>query len=212
MAPSFFIGVLMANSEIEICNLAQSRLGDKASIENIDTPKKAEERVYSKWYHISRQAALRLLKPNFAIKREFWACDANYKPAFGYDYAYKIKSDCLRVLTIGGVDTRALNYPVENGYLLTNDYQGGALPVRYVADVTDIKKFTPDFIRLFSWQLAYDVCFEITESEQAMNRMEQILPLKMAEFCGTDAQENRPKRINRSKLLADRHGFNGGQS
>lgn len=197
----------MTNSKNAICNLAQSRLGDKGSIENIDIPQKAEERVYAKWYDISRQSTLRLLKPNFAIKREFWATDANYKPAFGFDYAYKIKNDCLRVLSIGGVDTRDLNYPVENGYLLTNDYQGGALPVRFVSDVTDIKKFTPDFIRLFSWQLAYDVCYEITESESAMNRMEQILPAKIAEYCGTDAQENRPRRINRSNLLVARHGY-----
>jgi hypothetical protein len=197
----------MAKTKTEICNLASSRLGGMGSVENIDNPDKETEVVYSKWYDVSRRTALRQMMPSFAKKREKWAQVSSYVPAFGYKYAYKYSSKCLKLLGIGNLYEKDNNYAVEDGYILTNEYYKDGLPVRYIQDVEDVSKFTDDFVSLFAWFLARDVCLEITDSPEKFSMIENILPLKIAEVCGVDAQENRPIRIERSNLKAARLGL-----
>lgn len=197
----------MVSTKTGICNLALSRCGSKGSVENIDKPSKQTEIVCAKWYDISRRTALKTMMPSFARRREFWALDANYKPAFGYEYAYQYKSDCLKILGIGNIGMCRRDYAVEGGYLLLNEYFEEGVPVRYVGDVTDVSKFTPDFVNLFSWILARDICIEITDSSQKYQQIEQILPAKIIEYCGVDAQENRPVRVSASNLLRSRVGL-----
>ena len=134
----------------DICNLAISHLGDKGSVENIEIPEKQTEIVCAKWYDISRQTALRQMMPSFARKREMWPLDAEYIPAFGYGYVYLYKTDCLKILGIGDLYEKNNDYAVEDGHLLINSYYEDGLPVRYVADIKDPSKYTPDFIDLIS--------------------------------------------------------------
>lgn len=197
----------MVNTKTEICNLALSCIGDKGSVENIDVPEKQTEIVCAKWYDVSRQTALRQMMPSFARKREIWPLAVDYRPAFGYDYAYKYKSNCLKVLGIGEIGRRCRDYAVESGYLLTNEYHENGLPVRYVYDVEDVSQFTPDFVSLFAWFLAKDICIELTENESKYAQIEQILPTKILQYCGVDSQENRPVRISESRLMRARAGL-----
>jgi hypothetical protein len=195
------------NSKTEICALALSRLGNQNSIEDIDNPKKQTEVVCAKWYDVSRQSALKTMMPNFARKRAIWALDANYTPAFGYEHAYKYQSDCLKILGVGDVRSSKKNYEVEGGYLLTNVLYEDGLPVRYVADITDVSKFTPDFIQLFSWFMARNICMELEVDMNKYQAIEQILPSKIVEYCGVDSQENPPHRVSRSLLEVERLGL-----
>lgn len=197
----------MAKTKTEICNLANSRLGGMGSVENIDNPEKDTEVVYSKWYDVSRRTALRQMMPSFAKKRALWARVAGYTPAFGYQYAYKYSKSCLKILGVGNLYEKSNNYVVEDGYILTNEYYEKGLPVRYIYDVEDISKFSDDFISLFAWILARDVCLELTDSPEKFSMIENILPTKIAEVCGVDAQENKPIRIERSNLRASRLGL-----
>lgn len=194
-------------SKTEICALALSRLGNQNSIEDIDNPKKQTEVVCAKWYDVSRQSALKIMMPNFARKRAVWALDADYTPAFGYDYAYKYQSGCLKILGIGNTRSSKKDYEIEDGYLLTNTYYSDGLPVRYVADVTDTTQFTPDFIELFSWILARNICMELEVDMRRYEAIEQLLPQKIVEYCGVDAQENPPVRVSHSILEVERLGL-----
>ena len=194
-------------SKTEICALALSRLGNQNSIENIDTPKKQTEIVCAKWYDVSRQAALKTMMPNFARKRAIWAKSADYVPAFGYTYAYKYQADCLKILGVGEARGTLKNYDIEGEYLLTNENYEEGLPVRYIADVTDVSKFTSDFIQLFSWILARNICMELEVDMRRYEAIEQLLPQKIVEYCGVDAQENPPKRVSHSLLEVERLGL-----
>lgn len=196
----------MAKTKIEICNLALSRLGGMASVENIDAPEKETEVVCSKWYNTSRKTALRQMMPSFAKKRDCWV-QASYTPAFGYKYAYKYDSKCLKLLGIGNLYEKDNDYVIEDGFVLTNTFYKDGLPVRYIYDVEEVSKFTDDFVSLFAWFLARDVCLELTESPEKFSMIENILPMKIAEVCGVDSQENRPIRIERSNLKAARLGL-----
>lgn len=193
----------------EICNLALSRLGDKKTVENIDNPTTQTEKTFAKWYDITRRAALRKMMPNFARVREVWA-KSNYTPAFGYKNAYDYRSDCVKILGIGNLDTPDYDYVVEGNYLLSNgDYESG-LPVRYVKDITDITKFDDNFIELFSLLLAYNVAPEVTESVGRLQYLTQILPSKVAEVIAVNSQENKPFIIRSSRLKNARLGYGYG--
>lgn len=193
-------------TKAEICNLALSRLGDKKNVENLETPTTQVEKVFAKWYDVTRRSALRRMMPSFARTRKLWA-KSNYVPDFGYAHAYQYRSDCVKVLGIDDLDKTQNNYTVEGGYILTNENYEKGLPVRYVEDVKDLSRFSDSFIELFSFMLAYNVAPEITESTNKLQYLESILPQKIAEMIGIDSQENKPIIIHRSRLKAARLGL-----
>lgn len=186
-------------SKVDICNLALSRLGDKRTVEDIDAGKKHEELVFKKWYDITRQSTIKRAMPSFAMVREFWP-KSNYVPEFGYSNAYLYKSDCLRVLGIGNVGENENNYSREGNFLLCDEEFPNGLPVRYLKDISETQKFPSDFVELLSFELAANVCTELTESSQLLSYIQQILPIKRLEFTGLCAQENKPIRVSRSRF------------
>ena len=196
----------MSYSKNDVCNLALSCMGNRGSVENIDNPKKQEEIAFSKWFDISRRSALRQLMPSFARKRDVWAM-ADFTPSFGYAYAYKVRSDCVRVLGLGNLYEKKNDYSVEGGYLLTNRHHPEGLPVRYVEDILDPSLYTDDFILLWAWILADNTCMEITNDRTMKSYVDQTLPIKIMEICGVDSQENKPIRVAHSPILDSRHGI-----
>lgn len=193
----------------EICNLALSRLGDKKTVENIDNPTTQTEKTFAKWYDITRRAALRKMMPNFARVRGIWA-KSNYTPAFGYTYAYDYRSDCVKILGIGNMDTPDTDYVVEGNYIFSNGTYENGLPVRYIKDVVDVTLFDDNFIELFSLLLAYNVAPEVTESVSRLQYLTQVLPTKIAEVIAVNSQENKPFIIKKSRLKAARIGYGYG--
>lgn len=190
----------------EICNLALSRLGDKNEVYSLEQPTTQIEKIFAKWYDVTRRAALRRMMPSFARTRRLIAL-SNYKPDFGYEYAYQYPSDCVKVLGIGNLDEFQNDYSVEGGYILTNTLYENGLPVRYVEDVRDLGRFTDNFIELFSFMLAYNVAPEITESTSKLQYLENIMPNKIMEMIGIDSQENKPIIIKKGRLQAARLGL-----
>lgn len=191
----------------QIANLALACLGNKGSIENIDNPTKQVEIVCHKWWDVSRKTALRYMMPSFARKREKWAQDLSYQCAFGYKKAYLVKSDCVKILGIGTIEQKCNDYAVEDNHILTNDMYEDGLPVRYVADVKETNKYTPDFSELFAWILARNMATELEYSTEQFQLIEKILPEKIMEYCAVDAQENKPIRVSHSRLQIARLGL-----
>jgi len=192
-------------SKSEICNLALSRLGDKKTVEDIDNPTTQTEKTFMKWYDVTRRSALRRLMPSFARKRKLWA-KSEYKPDFGYQYAYLYQPTCLKVLGIGNMDNPVTDYVVEGGYILTNsDYPDG-LPVRYVEDSNNVYEFDDAFVELFSLILASNVAAEVTESASLIKYINELIPVKTAELIAMTSQENKPFVVTKSRLKNARIG------
>jgi hypothetical protein len=76
-----------------------------------------------------------------------------------------------------------------------------------VADIEDTSKFTPDFVQLFSWILASNICMELEIDMNKYQQIMQMLPQKIVEYCGVDAQENPPVRVSHSILEVERLGL-----
>lgn len=193
-------------TKIDICNLALARLGDKQSIEDIDNPTNQLEMTLSRWYDISRRSALRTMMPSFARARKKWIL-SNFKPAFGYTYAYKCPNDCLKVIGIGEADNPDNNYVVEGGYILTNSDYKGELPVRYIKDVEDVALFDDLFVELFSLLLAFNIAPEVTENANIITYLSNTIKTKTAEALAVAGQENKPIIVKNSRLSVARRGL-----
>lgn len=196
-------------SKVDLCNMSIGRLGNYGTISNIDTPRSDAEITCALWYDISRQAFLKLAMPNFAIARKR-VSQVVETPPYPFGYSYEYPSDCLKVLGIGAVEDKENNYTVENNRIYTDLQYDEGLPLRYIKDITDVSKMSPEFKIEFSWYMAGNIALEITQDLSKVKMIEEILPSKLSMLSGLNAQENRPIRISRSRFKnARRTGFGG---
>lgn len=188
----------------DICNMTLSHLGNYGTVTDIDLGTSSKELVFKLWYDVTRQAALRLCIPNFAMERRKVA-KLDVTPAFGYRYAYEYPSDCLKVLGVGEIDDKAKEFTIEGGRIyLEKDYPDG-LPIRFIKDFEDVSAMDSDFQILLSFMLAPNVALPITQKQSIVKQLEQMLPSKISMLSGTNAQENPPIRISHSKIKQSRY-------
>lgn len=190
-------------SKVQICNLAQSMLGQADTVSDIDAPKTDREKTYAKWYDICRQFTLKLVKPNFALGREVVA-QLPVGPAFGYEFQYAKPALCLAVLGVGNVEEKQNNYGVEGETIQHDtDYDEG-MPVRFVKDITSVALFSPEYTLLLAQYIAAHAALEVTQDAQKAAKLMAALPTDMSTASGLNAQENRPVRISNSRFKAAR--------
>lgn len=187
-------------SKNELCNLAVGRLGNYGTINDIDQPKTDKEIVCALWYDISRQAFLKMAMPNFAIARKRVSQVSGITVPYPFAYAYEYPSDCLKVLGIGAVEDKKNDYTVEGNRIYTDVLYEDGLPLRYIKDITDVTAMSPEFKIGFSWYMAGNIALEITQDLNKVKLIEQLLPQKLSELSGLNAQENRPIRISNSRF------------
>jgi hypothetical protein len=192
----------------EICNMALNILGSTNNILSIENPKNPEERICSNWYEVAKRETLRRLCPKFATTRDIWAKSVETIPAFGYKYAYKYRSDCVRLLGVGNLDAKLNNYPVENGFILCNEDYPNGLEVRFIKDINDVNLFTDDFKIGFAYILSGYICQAITKSLTKQAWISQEVDRKILQITSAASQETPPIRVSRSSMLASRvNGF-----
>lgn len=180
--------------------MSVQHLGNYPSVMNIDTPTTDLEKTFALWYDIERQTLLKTAMPNFSLKRSVLA-EAVIPMKFGYTKAYPIPNDCLKVLGIGDIeDKNCTRYTIEGGYIyIDGDYPDG-LPVRYIADITDVTRMTPEFKTTFAISLGIAVALPVTQSLEKKALLIKLLPQAMANLTGVNAQENMPIRRSTSRF------------
>ena len=193
---------MSVNSENDLCNMALSHLGNFGTVSDIRQPSNDKEVTFALWYDISRQTFLKMTMPNFALKRRRVARVSEIPPFgddLGYQYAYEYPSDCLKALGLGEVALKEDNHAVEGGLIWTvAEYDDGA-PLRFIKDVTDVSKMSPEFKVGFSMFLAMNVAMEVTQDTVKARELLMMLPDRISLISGLNAQENRPIRISHSR-------------
>lgn len=187
------------NSKVELCNMALSHLGNYGTISDIDTPKTDKELTFSLWYDIARQAFLKQTMPNFSIGRRY-VSQVSETPPYPFKYSYEYPNDCLKLLGIGSVEDKQNDYTVENNRIYTDVLYSDGMPIRFIADITDVTKMSPEFKVGFSMYLASVTALEITQDLDKVQMLKQMLPSEMSALSGLNAQENRPIRISTSRF------------
>ncbi len=105
-------------SEVQICNEGLAFIGVPAILTLGDNSKPA--RQCNLIYTSKRDELLRSHEWKFATKRTNLS-PTTTAPAFGWDYAFNIPSDCLKLLYVGDSDGNRREYSLELNQILTNN-------------------------------------------------------------------------------------------
>jgi len=146
-------------SDVDICNLALSRLGDDANIVSINPPEGSPQAEHcARFYPLARDVLLQMHPWSFAVREETLAPLA--QTGAGWAYVYTQPAQALSVLAVLPAHsqeptTRTKFVTQMNAYghviILTNEANAR---VRFVARVTDSTQFPPLFVDALAWLLA----------------------------------------------------------
>jgi hypothetical protein len=164
----------------DICNMALSLLRENA-IMNIDysEPSGDTERVLNLWYDISRKECIIDVNPTFAIKRETVAKEEDIVINNVKYNAFRIPSDCLRVLDIENTDNEESEYILEGEYVYcgSND----TINIRYASDQHFLNSSNTKFNICLSYYIAYNICGQIQNNQQLQQFFLQLKQQKQSE-------------------------------
>lgn len=199
-------------SIVDICNLALSHLGNKASVVSINPVDGSVEADYcSRFYQIARDEIIELGDWTFARTRATLALLAA-NPSTTWEYAYALPSDCMvpRRLVTGEVyahEDDSRDFDVEGTTLLTNKEDAVLIYTRSIEDPT---KFTPNFVTAVSYKLAAYLAGPILRGESgstAAQKLHAIAAQKVLESMAADG--NRSWRSDEfvPSMVAARGGY-----
>lgn len=220
-------------SEVEICNLALSHLGDRATVASIDPPEgSAQAEHCARYYPVARDSLLEMHTWNFATRRTTLAQVT--MPFSQWQFAYPMPADCLSVIAIlppgasddytapiptsytqGGIPLAAQGVNTPQPYVCEVDGQGnrliytnveGAL-VRYIALVTNTTNFTPLFVQALSWHLAAMLAGPILKGEAGAAQArtcEQMASYYLGKAINSDSRQREVRPLHTVSWMAAR--------
>lgn len=178
-------------SEVTICNLALSHLGDDR-INSLDDPTR-QGRACKLLYAAARDAVLREHPWNFATSREYLALLTGATPV-GWDYAYAYPIDCLFAREIWQEVEQLTPTPFAvvrtsgRRVVVTNEADAA---LEYTAQVTDTTQFDALFIDALGYKLAAELAMPLTRSVQITQAMLTLYTNRMAQATTIDSREGR---------------------
>lgn len=186
-------------SEVDICNLALSHLGDSATVASIDPPEgSAQAEHCQRFYPIARDSLLELHNWKFATKRTRLALlDVD---SWNWTYAYAEPSDAMKIIGIlpptatpiePTADYETMATDDGSGLILTDLEEATAL---YIAEVTDTMRFSPMFVTTLSWHLASMLAGPIIKGDVGAaeaKRCQQMMLYHLAQAKVSDANQRR---------------------
>ena len=141
-------------------------------------------------YPDARDALVAEYPWNFAMARDSLPALTD-APAWGYDYAYQLPADCLRLWSIQGEpECEVAPYKIEGRRIVTD----GAAPLKilYIRKIENPGEFSPLFIEALVVKLAAEGAFRFTGSVAREQAMVELYREKVAMARRYDAQEGTP--------------------
>lgn len=203
-------------SEIDICNLALSHLGDNATVASLDPPEgSAQAEHCARFYPIARDSLLEMHTWGFATKRIQLAQLGTGWPE--WNYAYAQPADALNIVAIlppdatddysaGGIATGvSTGGPyVPQPYSCETDANGAdviytdqALAVlRYTGIVTDTTRFSPLFVVTLSWHIASFLAGPILKGDAGAAESKRCAAMMQAYLSKAVESDAGQRRIN----------------
>ena len=191
-------------SEVDICNLALSHLGDEATVASISPPEGSAQSAHcARYYPIARDTVLEAHPWSFSTKRVALALTGT--PPDSWAYSYAVPADCLRpfaVLAPGATNDDTQDYIREGDYIYTNT---ASAILRYGVSVSDTTKYTPAVMTAISWLLASYLNGPITKGEKALEqKCTAMYGAWMALAKSMDANAQKVTRDYKPGWIADR--------
>jgi hypothetical protein len=158
-------------SEVEICNLALSHLGERASITSISPPDQSKYAGdAAMFYSMARDIALEAYAWDFATTRVALAQTTN--TFTNWEYAYSLPADYLKareVFDANAIDESADNPFSVEGQILYTNVENAVL--RYTKKITNTGLFSPTFVFATSLLVASYLAGPVTKSRKVSNEL-----------------------------------------
>lgn len=175
-------------SQVAICNLALLKFGS-ITITSITEDTREARACHSLW-DLVRDDLLYSYPWKFALLRYTLGAPLAAAPEFEYDYQYTLPADCLRVFEMY---KSTENWTVENGVFLCNrNSADDDIQIRYIAQVTDLTKFNPAFVKCLATALAAELAPKLKDDPKLRLSLLQELQIDVATAYKLDAIEGEP--------------------
>lgn len=174
----------MAGSDVEICNRALDLLGAEPITALAGASVAA--RLCNRNFIPARDAVLRAYPWNEAVARAALAADVT-APTWGFDYAYTLPTDCLRVVTIEAESDSTGAWRVEGRKILTD--VGAPLNIRYIRQLTDPGLIGPMLADAIAARLAAQIAFGVTNNASMAQQMQALAEQAIRDARQIDALE-----------------------
>lgn len=201
-------------SDVDICNLALSRLGDEATVTSIDPPEGSAQAAHcTRFYPMARDTIQDMHNWWFCIVRASLA-QLNTPPAFGWQYAYAVPSNLVSMLAVyipGATDDYApqefeMESLSDGTQVLYANVQNAAC--KYVQRVTDPAKYQPMFTDSLAWLLASMLAGPVLKGEAgqaAAKGCYQMFRATLSQAIESDANQRRIRPTHRPDWIRDRN-------
>jgi hypothetical protein len=194
-------------TDVEVCNLALARLGQKpiSSLSDADDA----SAVCDLHYDTTRRALLRSYVFNFAKKVDELTVSSTETPAFGYESAFALPSDFIRLLSLGdytiNADTPAGLYDIVGNFIYTDQEDSAdTLNICYIRDNETVAQWDALFVKLMYLELAKAMAYAFTLKPSLVVQLDNELGDVRLAAAAVAGQEKPPRRIQRSRLIESR--------
>lgn len=171
----------MATSSVEIANSALIKIGAEVIVAMSDSNVRA--RTMTEQYDKCRRRLLIAHPWNFAIQRLELAENAT-APINGWDHAYDLTTDVLRVLEIN--DDDEAEWVVEGRQILTDESE---CIIKYIKNVTDTTQFSKYFEEVLALLMAADASMVLKGNATHTTNLYKAYKEALSEARTMDAQE-----------------------
>ena len=194
------------NARVDICQAAAMKVGSE-DITSIENPVTVTESRLSFLYEQTKRYVLRSAVWNFAQRIVTLASCAETPPA-GFTKVFALPPDNVRYLGLminGELVTQATeDYMLADGKIYQRFITSDSLVIKYIRDVHEVKKFDDLFIKAFVLALAYELAFVESQKSVLSDRLLKEYDLALMEAKSIDGQEQKPRRITRSRWATAR--------
>lgn len=185
-------------TQLSLCNLALDKVSEKPITDIAAVLPRAE--ALNREYQQTLDAVLRRAFWSFAIVRSALTVNST-APAFGYDYAFDLPTDCIRLETVNNANAEDYNaqrlYKKEAGQILTNEsvckityVKNGTLSPDTVDTLPGL--MDPLFIECFTTLLAAQIAPTVKNADAAPSLLNRFaLELGIAKVANSRERKRR---------------------
>lgn len=196
---------LTPSTQTGILHAALAELGStERPISIDDTTSNTARRAKTLWNDLVREQ-LALHPWNFAIRRAQLNA-AGAAPTHGWQRGFLLPADCIRWLPYADTDSDWRAAEREGDYLLSD--AAAPLPIRYIAAIDDVTRWSAPFVKLVTLQLAASLAEAVTQSESIKDRVLERAEAALRKAKRMDGLETGQRRrsavVGRSDILRGR--------
>jgi hypothetical protein len=180
------------SSDVDICNLALSHLGDTATVASISPPEgSAQAEHCARFYPIARDGLLEMHAWGFATRRTPLALLAN-PPASTWRYAYGVPADLLNALAVYGQnaedDISAHGLLTPQTFVIETEENGNSAlltdqpraVLHYTVRVNDSERFPPLFVTTLALYLASMLAGPVIKGDAGAAMAQNLMKVMLA--------------------------------